>query len=501
MGQQFDALKARLSEIHNLNQVASLLWWDQDTQMPPGGAQARAAQVATVARIAHEMLTSDETARLLEAAADEVDGLPDDSDEASLVRVARHDYAEQSRLPADLVAAFKREITLAQAVWAEARANNDFAAFQPALERIVALTLERAARLGYADHPYDALLNQYERGMTTHEVKRIFEEHKPALVQLIADIRANADAVSDGILHQPFDLDRQRQFGLDVVQQFGYDMRRGRQDVALHPGCRPISIDDVRITTRFNPRWLNAALFGTMHEAGHAIYEQGFAPSLEGTPLANAASLGVHESQSRLWENIVGRSKGFWSWALPRLQAAFPDQLGDVDLDTFYKAINRVQPTFVRVEADEATYNLHIMLRFELETELVSGALNVRDLPRAWNARFEAYFGIAPPTDTLGVLQDIHWATGLIGYFPTYALGNLLAAQFTRHALEAHPSIPGEIASGQFDTLRGWLREHVHQHGRKFTSAELTQRVTGEAIQSRDFITYLTDKYSDIYGL
>ena len=313
MGQQFDALKARLSEIHNLNQVASLLWWDQDTQMPPGGAQARAAQVATVARIAHEMLTSDETARLLEAAADEVDGLPDDSDEASLVRVARHDYAEQSRLPADLVAAFKRDIRLAQAVWAEARANNDFAAFQPALERIVALTLERAARLGYADHPYDALLNQYERGMTTHEVKRIFEEHKPALVQLIADIRANADAVSDGILHQPFDLDRQRQFGLDVVQQFGYDMRRGRQDVALHPGCRPISIDDVRITTRFNPRWLNAALFGTMHEAGHAIYEQGFAPSLEGTPLANAASLGVHESQSRLWENIVGRSKGFWS--------------------------------------------------------------------------------------------------------------------------------------------------------------------------------------------
>lgn len=501
MGEKFDALKARLGEIHNLNMAAALVSWDQQTYMPPGGAEAKAAQLATLSRLSHEMFVSDETGHLIEDAAREVEAMPYESDEASLVRVIRQDYAEQTKLPTELVAELTRQTTLAHGVWASARANNDFRTFQPALEKIVELTVRQAEYLGYENEPYDALIDQYERGITTQQVKAIFDAHKPELVQLIADIRANADAVSDVLLHQPFDIDRQRAFGLEVVQAYGYDLNRGRQDVAVHPFCTNFSRNDVRITTRFNPDWLNPALFGTMHESGHAMYEQGVAPSLEGTPIGTGTSLGVHESQSRMWENMVGRSKGFWSWALPRLQASFPDQLGGVDLDTFYKAINKVQPSFIRVEADEATYNLHIMLRFELETEMVAGKLNIADLPEAWNERFEAFFGITPTSDTVGVLQDVHWSSGLIGYFPTYALGNLLAAQYYNQALKAHPSIPDEIASGKFDTLRGWLNTHIHQHGRKFTSAELTQRVTGESIQSRDYIQYLKTKFGEVYGL
>ena len=501
MGEKFDALKARLGEIHNLDMIAGLVGWDQQTYMPPGGAEAKASQMATLSRLGHEMFVSDETGRLIEDAAAEVEGMAYDSDEASLIRVIREDYTEQTKLPTELVAELTRQTALAHEVWANARQGNDFRAFQPALEKIVELTIRQAEYLGYQDEPYDALLNQYERGITAKQVKAIFDEHKPELVQLIADVRANADAVSDAVLHQPFDVDKQRTFGLNVVQKYGYDLTRGRQDVAVHPFCTHFSRNDVRITTRFNPEWLNPALFGTMHEAGHAMYEQGIAPALEGSPLASGASLAVHESQSRMWENVVGRSKGFWSWALPQLKATFPDQLGSVDLDTFYKAINKVQPSFIRVEADEATYNLHIMLRFELESEMVAGRLNIADLPEEWNDRFEAFFGITPESDTLGVLQDVHWSSGLIGYFPTYALGNLLAAQYYNQALKAHPSIPDEIASGQFDTLRGWLNTNIHQHGRKFTSEELTRRVTGESIQSRDYIQYLKTKFSDVYGL
>ena len=501
MGEKFDALKARLGEIHNLDMIAGLVGWDQQTYMPPGGAEAKASQMATLSRLGHEMFVSDETGRLIEDAAAEVEGMAYDSDEASLIRVIREDYTEQTKLPTELVAELTRQTALAHEVWANARQGNDFRAFQPALEKIVALTIRQAEYLGYQDEPYDALLNQYERGITAKQVKAIFDEHKPELVQLIADVRANADAVSDAVLHQPFDVDKQRTFGLNVVQKYGYDLTRGRQDVAVHPFCTHFSRNDVRITTRFNPEWLNPALFGTMHEAGHAMYEQGIAPALEGSPLASGASLAVHESQSRMWENVVGRSKGFWSWALPQLKATFPDQLGSVDLDTFYKAINKVQPSYIRVEADEATYNLHIMLRFELESEMVAGRLNIADLPEEWNDRFEAFFGITPQSDTLGVLQDVHWSSGLIGYFPTYALGNLLAAQYYNQALKAHPSIPDEIASGQFDTLRGWLNTNIHQHGRKFTSEELTRRVTGESIQSRDYIQYLKTKFSDVYGL
>lgn len=501
MGEKYEALKAHLAESRNVNQAAAVLHWDQQTHMPPGGASARAAQLGTLSRIAHEMFANDTTARLLEEAGKEVEGMDYDADEASLIRVVRQDYDDAIKLPSSLVAEIARATALAHEVWAQARQNDNFRAFQPALEQVMDLTLKVAECLGYGDHPYDPLINQYERGITTARVKEIFDEHKPALIKLIAAIKANADKVSDAVLHQPFDVEKQRAFGMDIVKKYGYDFNRGRQDVAVHPFCTSFSRDDVRITTRFNPNWLNPALFGTMHEAGHAMYEQGVAPSLEGTPLGNGTTLGVHESQSRMWENIVGRSKPFWSWALPKLQAVFPDQLGNVSLDTFYKAINKSAPSYIRVEADEATYNLHIMLRFEIETEVMAGKIRIADLPEEWNDRFETFFGITPPSDTLGVLQDVHWSSGLVGYFPTYALGNLLSAQYYAKALQDRPRIADDIANGQFDSLRTWLNENIHRHGRKFASDELTRRVTGEPIQSRDYIKYLETKFSEVYDL
>ena len=422
-------------------------------------------------------------------------------DEASMIRVSQQDYHEETSVPTDLVAQMAELEVIGHQVWARARANNDFSAFAPTLEKILDLKRQEAEARGYVDHPYDALLNQYERGMTAQRVKQLFDAHKPDLVSLIAAIKQKGDAVSDAVVHQPFDIEQQRAFGIRMVKAYGYDFERGRQDEAVHPFCTTFDQGDVRITTRFTADFLNPALFGTMHESGHAMYEQGVSPSLAGTPLSRGTSLSVHELQSRMWENFVGRSREFWTWAYPQLQATFPDQLKGVSMETFYKSINKVQPSFIRVEADEASYNLHIMLRFELEMDMIAGKVKVADLPKEWNQRFEAFLGVVPPTDKLGVLQDVHWSSGLLGYFPTYALGNLLAAQYFRKALQDRPSIPNDIANGKFDTLLGWLRENIHRHGRKFTAEELTQRVTGESIDPKYYMQYLDTKYSDIYGL
>jgi carboxypeptidase Taq len=501
MGEKYQALVSRLREINNINRAASVLHWDLETQMPSGGTPARASQLETLSRIGHEMFVAEETGRLLEDAAHELNGADYDSDEASMIRVVQADYEESTKLPTSLVAELASVTSLAHEVWAKARAENDFKSFQSTLERIIELKQQEAEYLGYQENPYDALLNEYERGITAARVKEIFDGHKPQLVELIAAVSEYNDRVSDEVLHQNFDEQKQWDFSVWAVSQFGYDFQRGRLDKSVHPFSISFSRGDARITTRIYPDFLNPCLFGTFHEAGHAMYEQGSPEALDGTPIAGGTSLGVHESQSRMWENIVGRSRGFWSWALPTLKEYFPAQLGNVDLDTFYKAINKVQRSFIRVEADEATYNLHVMLRFELEMDLLSGAVKVADLPEEWNERFEAFFGIVPPNDSEGVLQDVHWSSGLFGYFPTYALGNLLSAQYYNKALEAHPNIPDEIAQGKFDTLLGWLNENIHKHGRKYTSDELTRRITGEGIQSRDYIQYLQAKFSDIYGL
>ncbi len=496
---KYEELVTHLGEIQNVQASAAVLSWDQQVQMPPGGAEARSKQLSTLARLSHQMLTGEKTARLLDEAASEIDTDDYTSDEASMLRVAREDYDDATKLPGDFVAERARQVTLAHSQWEKARAESDFSLFEDALTRLIDIALQEAEYRGYDDHPYDALLDKYERGMKTARVTEIFDNHRPALVDLIARI-ADTDQIDSSMLHQEFDVEKQKDFALNVVKAFGFDFERGVQDTAVHPFCTSFATDDVRITTRFYPEWLNPALFGMMHEAGHGMYEQGVAHKFSGSVLQGGTTLGVHESQSRMWENLVGRSRGFWEWALPKLKETFP-QLADVALDDFYRAINKVERSFIRVEADEATYNLHIMLRFALEKDIITGKIPVKDLPDAWNDRFKEFFALIPPNDAQGVLQDVHWSSGLFGYFPTYALGNLLSVQYYNQALEDEPGIPDDIRQGKFDTLLTWLNTNIHQHGRKFTAAELTRRVTGEDIQSDDYMAYLETKFSDVYGL
>lgn len=499
--EKFEALKTRISEVHDINKAVSVLSWDQHTQMPPGGATARAYVLSTLSNLSHRIFASDETGALLDAAASELNGIGYDSFEASLLRLVRRDYERALKLPGEFVAEFAQARSLGQGIWAKARAANDFKAFEPALEKMVELVHRMSEYLGYTDHPYDALLDQFEPGMKTAEVREIFDELKQGLVPLVQAISQNLDRVDDNMLHQNFDESKQRDFSIAIAKQFGYDFNRGRLDPTVHPFATGFSVDDVRITTRYYPDFLNPSVFGTMHETGHALYELGVDPLFERTPLARGASSAIHESQSRLWENIVGRSRQFWTFFFPKLQETFPQQFGNATMEDFYHAINRVNPSFIRVEADEVTYSLHIMLRFELEQELLTGEVKVHDLPEAWNARMQSYLGVTPPTDAQGVLQDVHWSGGLYGYFPTYALGNLISLQLWEKALAEHPDLPDLVAKGDLATLREWLRVNVHQHGRKYMPQELIKRVTGEGIQSRSFVRYLQAKFGEIYDL
>jgi carboxypeptidase Taq len=501
MTTKLEQLKARLAEIHNLHGAIAVLGWDQQTNMPPAGTRARAEQLATLSGIAHEMLISKETGDLLAAAEDEGADLDYDGEDAALLRMARRDYDLATKVPTDLVTEFRRTTAQAHEVWANARAQNDYPSFAPWLEKIVKLNIQIAEHLGYEDRIYDALLDQYEPGMKTAQVGAIFDDLKGELVPLVREVLARAERVDDAVLHGDFDVARQRAFGEEVIRAFGYDFERGRQDQAVHPFTTSFSRDDVRITTRFDPHWLSPALFGTLHESGHAMYEQGVAEGLEGNILQDGASLGVHESQSRLWENIVGRSRGFWKHYFPRLQELFPDQLGGVDLESFYRAINKVSPSLIRVEADELTYNLHIMLRFELENALLEGDLSVDGAPATWNDKMEELLGIRPPDDAQGILQDVHWSGGSIGYFPTYSLGNLLSARLYEKAVADVRDIPAQIEAGEFGGLLGWMRENVHRHGRKYMPAELIERATGEPLQARSYMNYLRAKYGEIYEL
>jgi carboxypeptidase Taq len=351
------------------------------------------------------------------------------------------------------------------------------------------------------EHIYDPLLDEYEPEMKTTEVRAMFAEIKDELIELVNAINARNDRVSDEALYGDFDIHRQREFGLEVVRKFGYDLERGRQDEAPHPFCTNFSSDDVRITTRFDRKFLPSALFGTLHEAGHALYEQGVAPELARSGMDTGISLGVHESQSRLWENLVGRSRPFWQYFFPKLRAVFPSALAMVDMESFYRAINRSKPSLIRVEADEVTYNLHIIIRFELELDLLTGVLRLEELPEAWNEKYQCYLGVCPDNDADGVLQDIHWSIGAIGYFATYSIGNLLSVQLLNSARQALPNLDADISSGEFDALLGWLHHNIHRHGSKFTPRELIQRITGGAMLARPYLDYLREKYSDIYDL
>lgn len=495
MEQKLLELKARLLEIFDLDHTGAVLNWDQSTYMPPGGATARARQVALLSRLAHQRLTDPALGRLLDNLSSYENSLPYNSDDASLIRVARRDFEQANRIPANFMAEFVSQITLAYQTWTEARPTNDFARVRPLLEKNLELSRRMAEYFPGYEHVADPLIGFADYGMKASSVRKLFTELREQLVPLVRKVDLQPKA-EQSCLYQPYPKELQLEFGKRVIAQLGYDFQRGRQDLTPHPFMTKFSLGDVRITTRVKEDYLGDCVFSLIHEAGHAMYEQGIRFELEGTPLANGTSAGVHESQSRLWENIVGRSRGFWEYFFPELQKTFPTQLNKVSLNEFYQAINRVEKSLIRTEADEVTYNLHVMLRFDLELQLLEGSLSVRDLPEAWHERFEADFGITPPDDRDGVLQDVHWYGGAIGgAFQGYTIGNILSAQFYEQALIAHPDIPAEIRAGKFSTLHNWLKENIYQHGRKYTAAELVEQVTGGPLNIEPYMRYLKEKY------
>jgi carboxypeptidase Taq len=499
MDKKLERFKALLAEITDLNGAAALLGWDQQVNLPPGGAEARGNQLGTLGRLIHDKVTSPKLGKLLDELKASAGSLDPASDDACMIRVIARDFDKATRVPGEFVVELSQVQAQAYQAWVEARQKSDFSIFRPHMEKVVELAHRYVSFFPPADHPYDLLLDNFEPGMKTTEVKAIFDAVRPKQVELIKAI-AQKPQVDDSFLHQAFDTQKQWAFGEEVITKFGYDWNRGRQDKAPHPFTQAMSVSDVRITTRLDANFLNTMIFGTMHEAGHALYGQGAAPELERIGLADGASLAVHESQSRLWENLVGRSLPFWEHFYPRLQESFP-QLKDVPVRKFYQGINKVQPSLIRVEADEATYNLHIMLRMEIEIALIEGKVAAKDLPEVWNSKMQDYLGVTPPNDARGVLQDVHWSTGQLGYFSTYALGNLVSAQLWEKINQDIPDLPDQIRAGKFDALLGWLREKVHRHGRKFEPQQLVQMVTGSKIDPAPYLRYLNKKFGEIYVL
>ena len=498
---QLEQLKSKLAEVCDLNNSASLLGWDQQTYMPHGAGMSRAEQLATLGRISHEKFVAPEIGELIEGSALESADFPYESDEASLIRIVRRDYERARKIPPSLVADIARASSLGMEVWVTAREQANFSMFQHALQRIFELHRQLSACLGYRDSIYDPLLDHYEPGMTTSMLKEMLAEVKQSLIPLVQKVAQRLDRVNDSDLHRHYAEKAQWEFGVEALKRIGFDFQKGRLDKSVHPFTTSFSVNDVRITTRIEENYFPAGFGGTLHEGGHALYEQGVCPSLERTFLAGGTSLGVHESQSRLWENIVGKSRVFWKFFFPRLRERFPENLRHLSLDEFFRAMNQVRPSFIRIEADELTYNLHILLRYELEIDLLEDRLRVADLPKAWNSKMNEYLSLVPSNDAQGVLQDVHWSNGLIGYFPTYTLGNLISSQIFEKAIQQRPEILPAIENGEFMPLLQWLRTNIHQHGRKFTSEEILKRTTGESLRPIYYLNYLQTKYAEIYQL
>ncbi|MFY9835276.1 MAG: carboxypeptidase M32 [Xanthobacteraceae bacterium] len=494
-------LKQRLREISDLTAAADVLSWDQATYMPEGGAGARGGQRAMLCRLAHERSIAPALGRLIDALTHHGESLAYDSDDASLIRAAHREYQKKIKIPPDHVARATAHSSASYDAWTRARPANGFAAMVPYLERTLDLSREYSSYFVPNKNIADPHIDDADEGMTTASTRKLFGELKRQLVPMVRAI-CEQPAADDSSLRQTFAKATQFDFALHAAESLGYDLKRGRLDLTHHPFCTRFSAGDVRITTRVNENDLGDALFSTLHEAGHALYEQGVAAALDGTPLGRGVSAGVHESQSRLWENVVGRSRGFWEHFYPSLQRTFAEQLSSVPLDSFYCAINKVARSLIRTDADEVTYNLHIMLRFDLEIKLLEGKLRVTDLPEAWHGAMQADLGTAPPNDRDGCLQDAHWYSSYIGgQFQSYTIGNILSAQFYAAALRAHPDIPHEISSGQFATLHSWLRENLYRHGSKFVPNALVERATGAAISMGPYLDYLREKYGALYGL
>jgi len=501
MEPELEELKKRLGEVYDLRYAASLLGWDEATYMPPGGKATRGRQLATLRRLAHEKFTDPAVGELLEELRSYGEGLPHDSDDAALIRVTRREYERETRKPPEFVARFAEHASASYHAWTRARPNDDFATMRPYLEKTLDLSRELSSFFPECKHVADPLIAEADPGMDASSVRAVFSGLREALAPLVEEI-CEQPPVDDSCLRQPFPGAEQLAFAEEVVKRFGYDFARGRQDLTAHPFMTKLSWGDVRITTRFKDNGLSEPLFTTMHEAGHGMYEQGVSRKFDGTPLGEGTSHGVHESQSRLWENVVGRSRPFWSFFYPGLQKGFPEQLGSVPLDAFHRAINKVEPSLIRTDADEVTYDLHVILRFDFELDLLEGRLEVGDLPGAWRERMRADLGVVPLDDRDGVLQDPHWYDGTIGgMFQGYTLGNIMSAQFYRAALKAHPEIPEEISSGEFGTLLGWLTENIYSHGSKYEAPEILDRTTGSPLNTGPYIDYLRSKYEGLYDL
>ena len=487
------ALKERLAEISDLSKAGGVLAWDQKVVMPPGGHPARAEAMATVGRIAHEKFVDAEIGHLLDRLRPLEESLDYDSDGASLIRITRRDWEKQRRVPTELRTEMIRAAALGNQVWIEARATNDFPRFLPALERNLELKRRYVECFEWEDSPYTPLLDDFEPHMLTSEVAEVFGTIRPVLAELVKE----APRVDASFLHQHFPEDEQRAFYDRILGTLGFEDGSYRLDPTVHPFCTSFSRRDVRMTTRFESGL--DGLWSTMHEAGHGQYAHGIAPSLERSPLAGSPSLGLNESQSRTWENLVGRSRPFWLHWYEPLQEAFPVQLGDVELDAFLAAVNRAEPGLIRVEADETTYSLHIILRFELEQRLIEGTLEPKDLPEAWAAGMSDLLGVDVPDDARGVLQDIHWSQGGVGYFPTYALGNVISLQIWAAVCKAIPDLDAQMEAGELHQLSAWLRDNLYALGRKFRPKETIERLTGSpTIDPQPYLAYLRDKLATL---
>lgn len=498
---KLEELKVRLREIEDLNSAAAVLYWDQAAYMPSGGAEARGRQIAAISRLAHEKLIDPSLGELLDQLDSYEKSLPCDSFDASVIRVIRYDYEKAVKLPLSFVEEFINHQAQCYQIWTSARPANDFSAVRPYLEKTLEYSRKYAEFYPGYEHIADPLIDENDQGMKASSVRSLFKQLRKHLVPLVHAI-AEKPLADDSCLKRNYPESKQLSFIRELITRLGYDFNRGRLDKTPHPFSTSFSINDVRITNRVDENFLSSALFSTIHESGHAMYEQNINQDFEGMPLARGVSMGVHESQSRLWENVVGRSLRFWQFFYPKLQETFPEQLKTLSIVDFYRAINKVVPSLIRTDADEVTYNLHVIMRFDFECALLEGRLQVRDLPEAWRERFKKDLNIVPPDDKDGVLQDIHWYYGSIGgAFQGYTIGNILSAQFYDAALKAHPEIPFEISKGNFETLRTWLTENIYKHGRVYTPDELVLRATGSPMNSELFIKYLKEKYGQLYEI
>ena len=492
MADALTQLKERLTRVTDLERVGRVLNWDQQTMMPPAGWEHRADHSATLRRIQHETLIADETGRLLDELRGREGSLDPESDDAALIRVARRDYEKAVRVPTDLRAEMVHAGAKARTIWIKTHNDSDFEQFRPTLERNYELRQRYVECFDDVDEPYDILLDDYEPETSTAEVRETFAELKAELIPLIAELQN--DDIDDSFLRGSFPVEAQERLAKEVVALFGFRKETWRLDPTEHPFASGAGVDDIRITTNYDPETMKS-FFSTMHEYGHGLYSHQLPRHLEHLPIGNACSLGIHESQSRLWENLVGRSRPFWQLFYPRAQETFPEQLRNVELDRFIGGINRVQPSLIRIRADEVTYGMHVILRFELEQEIIHGRVAIRDLPGAWNEKMNEYLGVEVPNDAQGVLQDTHWASGSIGYFATYLLGTVMSVQIWQKLLDDIRDLEEQIERGEFTALRDWLGEHVHRCGRKFSPQETLRRATGATLDPKPYLAYLREKY------